>query len=149
MALTVKSNAAATYALNQLGRNDSELAKQLQKVSSGMRINGAEDDASGYAISVRLRTLEGAYGQDIQNAKTGANLVAVAEGGIQSVVDNLRTMKEMMLNARNDTNTDADRATMQKEFEKRLETITDIAAETNYNGRLLLNGDYGERQRQP
>ena len=142
VAMTVRNNAAAMYALNQLGRNDSDLTKQLKKVSSGMRINSAADDASGYAISVRLRSLEGAYGQDIQNAQTGANLVAVAEGGIQSVVDNLRTMKEMMLNARNDTNTDADRATIQKELEKRLQTITDIAAETNYNGRLLLNGDY-------
>lgn len=142
VAMTVRNNAAAMYALNQLGRNDSDLTKQLKKVSSGMRINSAADDASGYAISVRLRSLEGAYGQDIQNAQTGANLVAVAEGGIQSVVDNLRTMKEMMLNARNDTNTDADRATIQKELDKRLETITDIAAETDYNGRLLLNGDY-------
>lgn len=142
MAMTVRNNVAAMYALNQLGRNDSDLTKQLKKVSSGMRINSAADDASGYAISVRLRSLEGAYGQDIQNAQTGANLVAVAEGGIQSVVDNLRTMKEMMLNARNDTNTDADRATIQKEFDKRLETITDIAAETNYNGKLLLNGQY-------
>ena len=142
MTMTVKNNAAVMYALNQLGRNDSDLAKQLKKVASGMRINGAADDASGYAISMRLRSLEGAYGQDIQNAQTGANLVAVAEGGIQSVVDNLRTMKEMMLNARNDTNTDVDRETIQKEFEKRIETITDIAAETNYNGKLLLNGQY-------
>lgn len=57
-------------------------------------------------------------------------------------MDNLRVMKEMLLNSMNDHNSDIDRATIQKEFEKRFETIADIASETNYNGRNLLNGDY-------
>ena len=71
---------------------------------------------------------------------------AFPEGGIQEIVNNLRTMKEMAINAANDHNTDLDRGTIEKEFASRKQTITDIAASTNYNGKLLLTGDYAEYQ---
>lgn len=134
-------------ALGQMKKNDSDLSKQLKKVASGMRINSAGDDASGYSISERMRTMIRALGQDIQNVKTGINLVAVAEGGIQEIINNLRSMKEMAINSANDHNTDLDRAILEKDFRSRMETITDITASTNYNGRLLLTGDYAQYQR--
>lgn len=97
---------------------------------------------SQFAISRRLEIEERGLGQDIQNVKTGGDLLAVAEGGIREVVENLRDMKQLAINAANDTNTDADRATIEKEFAHRQETIKEIAATTNYNGKLLLTGDY-------
>ena len=140
--MVVKNNLSANNTLNTLNANNSELAKSLKKVSSGMRITGAGDDSSGYAIGKNMEVMVRALGQDVQNVKTGNNLIAVAEGGIQSVLDNLRTMKEMLLNSMNDHNSDLDRDTLNKEYSKRMETITDIAADTDYNGRRLLNGQY-------
>ncbi len=142
MAMTIRNDSGSMMALGQLKKNDSSLEKQLKKVSSGMRTNSAGDDASGYSISERMRTLIRALGQDIQNTKNGKDLVAAAEGGIQEIINNLRSMKEMAINSANDHNTDLDRETLEKEFASRKETIADIAGTTNYNGRLLLTGDY-------
>ena len=142
MAMTIRNDSGSMMALGQLKKNDSSLEKQLKKVSSGMRTNSAGDDASGYSISERMRTMIRALGQDIQNTKNGKDLVAVAEGGMKEILNNLREMKAMAINSANDHNTDFDRETLEKEFASRKETITDIAASTNYNGRLLLTGDY-------
>ena len=144
MAMVIENNLAAQMTLGEMNKNNNKLGKQLKKVSSGMRINGAGDDASGYAIGKRMEVMKRALGQDIQNSQTGRNLVRVAEGGIQEIINNMRSMKELALNSANDTNTDLDRATIEKEFSSRMVTIRDIATETNYNGKLLLNGDYRE-----
>lgn len=142
MAMVVKNNLSALNTLNTLNVNNSELAKSLKKVSSGMRITGAGDDASGYAIGKGMEVMVRALGQDIENTQTGKNLIATAEKGMQEIVSNIRSMKELVLNAMNDHNSDVDRETLQKEYLGRMETITNIAASTEYNGRLLLNGDY-------
>ena len=144
MAMVLNHDMSAVKTLNTLKKNDSELAKALKKASSGMKINGASDGASEYAIGSKMDVMIRSLDQDRVNAETGRNLVAVAEGGIQEIINNIRSMKEMAINAANDTNTDIDRATIQKEFSSRMHTISDIAAETNYNGRYLLNGDYYE-----
>lgn len=146
MAMTIMHNSSSMMALGQARKNDTDLGKQLKKVSSGMRINSAGDDSSGYAISERMRTMIRALGQDIQNTKNGGDLVAIAEGGIQEIINNLRSMKAMAINSANDHNTDADRQTIEKEFDSRKQTILDIAATTNYNGKLLLTGIYAEKQ---
>ena len=141
--MIIKSNMDAIRSRNQLRANDKQLAKDLKKISSGQKINSAEDGASEYSIGKKMDVMIRSLDQDIDNSKTGRNLVATAEGGIQEIVNNLRDMKAMAINSANDHNTDADRATLEKEFSSRMGTITDIAATTNYNGRLLLNGDYG------
>ena len=144
MAMTIMHNTGSMLALGQTKKNDTNLSKQLKKVSSGMRINSAGDDAAGYSISEKMRTMIRSLGQDIQNAQTGNNLVAVAEGGIQEIVNNLRSMKQLAINSANDHNTDSDRQIIEKEFASRKQTIHEIAATTNYNGRLLLTGTYAE-----
>lgn len=141
--MIIKSNMDAIRSRNQLQANDKQLAKDLKKISSGQKINSAEDGASEYSIGKKMDVMIRSLDQDIDNSKTGRNLVATAEGGIQEIVNNLRDMKAMAINSANDHNTDADRATLEKEFSSRMGTITDIAATTNYNGRLLLNGDFG------
>ena len=144
MAMVIKNNSAAQLALGELNKNNNKLSKSLQKVSSGMKLDGAEDGASEYAISEKMRVRLRGLNQDIVNAQTGSNLVRVAEGGIQDIIDNLRDMKAMAIKAANDHNTDADRATIQKEFEQRKAEIDDIASTTNYNGKILLDGRYEE-----
>lgn len=141
--MQIMNSGMTMMALGELKKNDTSLGKQLKKVASGMRVNGAGDGASEYAISERMRVQLRALGQDIVNAQTGKALVKTAMGGVENIQDNLREMKAMAINAANDHNTDADRATLQKEFSQRMEQIDDIAATTNYNGKLLLDGHYG------
>lgn len=133
-------------ALSVIQTNNRARNKTLRHVASGVRLNSAGDDASAYAISERMRVQLRSLDQDEQNVKNGRDLLAVADGGIQNIISQLRTMKELALNAANDHNTDADRATLQKEFEARREGIDEIAAETNYNGKLLLDGNYGRKK---
>lgn len=139
MAMVVKNNLSAKNTLNQLNKNDKAMAKDLKKLASGMKINSAADDASGYAISdrmdVQLRSLE----QDNQNAQNGSALLRTAEGAVSSTVDILRTLKEKVINAANDTNTDADRATIQKELDQSVDQLEDNAAVT-YNGKRIIDG---------
>ncbi|MBR3623730.1 MAG: flagellinolysin [Selenomonadaceae bacterium] len=138
MSLTVKNNMPALCINNQLDKNSNTLSKNLNKVASGLRITGAGDDASGYAISENMRVQIRALDQDVRNAQNGQSLLRTAEGAVQSIVDILRTLKERAINAANDTNTDADRAIIQKEVNAFIEQIDDNAHVT-YNGKYLLN----------
>jgi len=141
--MQIMNSGATMAALGELKKNDTTLGKELKKVASGMKIGGAGDGASEYAISEKMRVRLRSLGQDIENAQTGKALVKTAMGGLENIQDNLREMKAMAINAANDHNTDADRATLQKEFSQRMEQIDDIAATTNYNGKILLDERYG------
>ena len=115
--MVVKNNMSAINTLNTLNKNHSALAKSLQKVSSGMRINSAADDASGYAISERMRVQIRSLDQDNRNTQNGNSMMKVAEGAVSSTVEILKTLKEKVINAANDTNTDSDRQQIQKELD--------------------------------
>ena len=139
MALVVKNNMSAKNTLNQLNKNEKALSKDLKKVASGMKINSAADDASGLSIAekmdVNLRSLE----QDNQNVQNGSSMLKVADGAMTSTVDILKTMKEKVINAANDTNSDADRAIIQKEIDQAIDQIDDNA-NVMYNGKIMLDG---------
>ena len=139
MAMVVKNNMSAVNTLNILNRNQSALAKSLQKVSSGMKINDAGDDASGYAISERMRVQIRSLDQDKQNTQNGNSMMKTAEGAVASTVEILKTLKEKAINAANDTNTDEDRRTIQKEINQMVDQIDDNALAT-YNGKYLVDG---------
>lgn len=143
MTMVVSHNSSAQMALGELQKNNNKLSKASRQAASGVKIGGAGDGASEYSISEKMRVQIRGLEQDIANAQTGTNLIKTAEGGIQDIIDNLRSLKELALNAANDHNTDLDRETIQKEVNSRLATIDDIASTTSYNGKLLLNGDYG------
>ena len=119
--MVVRNNLSAINTLNMLNRNHSALAKSIQTVSSGMRIYGAKDDASGYAISERMRVQIRSLNQDNNNTQNGHSMMKVAEGAVQSTVDILKTLKEKVINAANDTNTDADRQQIQKELNQSID----------------------------
>ena len=139
MVMLAKNNMPAVKTLNILDKNSKALAKSLAKVSSGMKINGAADDASGYAISERMQVQVRGLEQDVQNAQNANSLLRVAEGAVSSTVEILKTLKEKAINAANDTNTDLDRQTIQKEVEQSIDQINDNALVT-YNGKYLLDG---------
>ena len=139
MAMVVKNNMSAVSTLNTLNKNSAALAKSLQKVSSGMKINSAADDASGYAISERMRVQIRGLDQANQNTQNGTSMMKVAEGAVSSTVDILKTLKEKAINAANDTNTDSDRQTIQKELNQSIDQIDDNANVT-YNGKYLVDG---------
>ncbi len=144
MALVVKNNMMAVNTLNTLNKNQSALSTSLKQVSSGMKINGAVDDASGYAISERMRVQIRSLDQDNQNTQNGNSMMKVAEGAVSSTVDILKTLKEKVINAANDTNTDDDRATIQKELNQSIDQINDNANIT-FNGKYLVDGTHNQK----
>lgn len=139
MAMVIKNNMAAQLALGELNKNNNKLSKSLKKVSSGMKINGAGDDASGYSISERMRVQKRGLDQDDTNAQNASSLLKTADGAISSSIDILKTMKEKAINAANDTNTDADRATIQKEMDQAIDQLDDNANLT-FNNKRLFDG---------
>ena len=139
MAMVVKNNMTAVNTLNILNKNSSALSKSLQKVSSGMKINSAADDASGYAISERMRVQIRSLDQANQNTQNASSMMKVAEGGVSSTEEILKTLKEKAVNAANDSNTDSDRQTIQKELDQSIDQINDNANVT-FNGKYLVDG---------
>ena len=143
MAMIVKNNMQALNTLNTLNSNTNALTSSLKKVSSGMKINSAQDDASGYAISERMRVQIRSLDQAKANTNSGNSLLKVAEGAVSSTVEILKTLKEKVINAANDTNTDEDRATIQKELNQSIDQINDNASVT-FNGKFLVDGTHNK-----
>ena len=143
--MTVRNNRAAAKSLGELNKNRKALSKALAKVATGQKYNNAGDGASEYSISEKMRAQIRALGQDLQNTQNGSSLLKIAEGGVQNIIDELRTMREKALDAANDHNTDSDRATLQKEYKQRYQNIEDLVNTTAYNGKLILNGDYRKK----
>lgn len=141
MAMVIKNNKDSLNTVNTLNKNNKAKAKSMEKLSSGMRINSAADDASGLSISERMRTQIRSLEQDNANTQNGNSMMKVAEGAVASTVDILKTLKEKLINAANDTNTDADRLTIQREFNQMVDQIDDNATVT-YNGKILLDGSH-------
>lgn len=144
MAMVVKNNMSALNALNTLNGNTNALAKSLKKVSSGMKITSAQDDASGYAISERMRVNIRGLDQANQNAQNGNSLLKVAEGSVSNTIEILRTLKQKAINAATDTNTDSDRAVIQKELDQSIDQINDNANVT-FNGKYLVDGSHNNK----
>ena len=142
--LVVKNNMQAANTLNTLNKNEKDRAKSLAQVSSGMKITSAGDDPSGMSISERMRVQIRALDQDNQNTQNGNSMMKVAEGAVASTVEILRTLKEKCINAANDTNTDDDRATIQKEMDAMVDQINDNA-NIQYNGKILMSGTYNNQ----
>ncbi len=139
MAMVVKNNLGAVRTTNTLNKNSKAQSKSLAKTSSGMKINSADDDASGYSISERMRVRIRALDQANQNAQNDAALMKTAGGAVDNTVEILRALKEKAINAANDSNTDEDRATIQKEVDQFIDQIDDNAL-VQFNGKYLING---------
>ena len=139
--MVITNNVSANMILGNLNKNIKGKSKATGQLSLAEKISSAGDDASTYAISEKMRVSIRALNQADANVQNGASMLRVAEGAIQSQINLLRTVKERVINAHNDTNTDADRLIIQKEISQYYDEINDIAAETTFNGRHLLLGN--------
>lgn len=144
MGMVVRSNIMALNANRQLGMNNSQVSKSLEKLSSGYKINRAGDDASGLAISEKMKAQIKGLDTASANSQDGISLVQTAEGALTEVHDMLNRMVELTGKAANGTiDNETDRAALQKEMDALLDEIDRIADSTDFNGIKLLNGAMG------
>jgi len=138
--LRINTNIQALNAQRNLGINTGMLNKSLERLSSGMRINRAADDAAGLAISETLRAQITGMNQAVANSQDGINLIQTAEGGLNETTNILQRIRELAVQAANDTYTQGDRQKIQTEVDQLKEELTRIASTTQFNGRNLLDG---------
>jgi flagellin len=146
MSQVINTNVLSLTAQRNLQTSQSQLATSLQRLSSGLRINSAKDDAAGLAISERFTTQIRGLGQAIRNANDGISLSQTGEAALATVTDNLQRIRELAVQSVNATNSNADRATLDQEVQQRLEEIGRIANQTSFNGRNVLDGSFGSAQ---
>jgi flagellin len=136
--MIINHNISSMNALRNLNINSSAMSKTMEKLSSGYRINRAADDAAGLAISEKMRAQISGLRQAQRNAQDGISLIQTAEGALNEVHSMLRRIRDLALQAANDTNTDADKAEIQKEVEQLIAEISGIAMRTEFNTKKLL-----------
>ncbi|WP_027356849.1 flagellin N-terminal helical domain-containing protein [Desulfofundulus thermocisternus] len=139
--MRINHNISALNAYRQLYHNNNITAKSLEKLSSGLRINRAGDDAAGLAISEKMRAQIRGLDMAVKNAQDGISLIQTAEGALNETHSILQRMRELAVQAASDTNTNTDRAELQKEIEQLITEIDRIANTTEFNTKKLLNGD--------
>ena len=132
-------NSSAMMALGELKKNDKSLSKQQKKVGTGMKIVGAGDGASEYAISEKMRLNIRALDQATTNVRTGKNMLMLASKAIDEQVSLMQQVAGRTMQASDDTYTDKDRTTLNKEISQLLDQTDDIATQTTYNGIHLLD----------
>ncbi|MFJ2490893.1 flagellin domain-containing protein [Pseudomonas sp. B21128] len=143
MALTVNTNTTSLNVQKNLNRASDALSTSMQRLSSGLKINSAKDDAAGLQISTRMQSQIRGGNQAIQNANDGISVAQTAEGALQATTDILQRMRELAVKARTGTNGTADQKATNKEFADMSDEISRIAASTNLNGKNLLDGSAG------
>ncbi len=142
MALVINTNVASLNAQRNLNKSQDSLAVSLQRLSSGMRINSAKDDAAGLAISERFTAQIRGLNQGVRNANDGISLAQTAEGALGEVTNNLQRIRELAVQSANATNSSSDRLAMQQEVEQLANEIDRVASQTNFNGVNLLDGSF-------
>ncbi len=140
MALRVNTNVTALNAHKNLAINDDRLSGSIEKISSGLRINRAADDAAGLTISEKLRTQVRGINRALMNTQDGISLIQTAEGALNEIHSMLQRMRELALQSSNDTLTTTDRLEIQKEIMQLKEDINRISNGTEFNTRKLLDG---------
>ena len=138
----LQSNPTSTFAYSQLNKTQALLNKNIQRLSSGMRINSAADDTAGSAMATRMTNQIRGMHQANRNSRDANNLLATAEAGLNNISDLLAQMRELAVQAATDTLNDTDRASIDLEFQALKNELTRIASVTEHNGMNVLNGTY-------
>ncbi|MGE5589025.1 MAG: flagellin [Bacillota bacterium] len=141
--MRINNNISALNAWRNLTMTDGSIGKSLEKLSSGLRINRAADDAAGLAISEKMRAQIKGLNQAVRNAQDGISLIQTAEGALTETHSILQRMRELAVQASNDTLTTEDRETIQKEVDQLVQEVNRISDTTEFNTRKLLNGAAG------
>ena len=142
--MIINTNMASLNTVRQLGVNEKATQGSLAKLSSGLKINTAADDAAGLAISEKMRGQISGLNTASSNAQNGISLVSTAEGALNETTAILQRMRELAVSAGNDTNTAADRTAMQTETNALLSAVNDIGTNTQFNTKNLLDGSMGK-----
>ncbi|NYR11856.1 flagellin [Pseudoalteromonas sp. MIP2626] len=145
MAISVNTNVSSLNAQRNLSKSGQGLATSMERLSSGMRINSAKDDAAGLQISNRLTSQINGLGVAQRNANDGISMAQTAEGAMQESTSILQRMRELALQSANGSNSSDDRGSLQKEVSALQEELTRISKTTSFGGQQLLNGDFGTR----
>jgi flagellin len=140
MALTVNTNLSAMQAYQNLNKTSIEMASSMAKLSSGLRINTAADDAAGLSISEGLKSQVNGYGVAARNAQDGINVIQTADGAMGEVTSILQRMRDLAVQGANDSNNTASRGSIQKEADALSKELYRITNGTNFNGNNLLKG---------
>ena len=143
--VAINTNIASLLAQNNTRQVNNELEKAMERLSSGLRINSAGDDAAGLAISSRMEAQVRGLQAAIKNANDGISVTQVAEGAMEEVGNILQRMRELAVQAANDSNSDADRSYLQAEVSQLAEEITRISETTQFNGQNILDGSYTDK----
>ncbi|MGI6383446.1 MAG: flagellin [Tissierellaceae bacterium] len=143
--MRINQNISAMNTYSRLTAANNAKTNSLAKLSSGLRINKAGDDAAGLAISEKMRGQVGGLKQAIRNAQDGISLIQTAEGALNETHSILNRMRELAVQAANGTNTDDDRGEIQKEINQLVEEISRIADTTQFNNQNLLDGEFATR----
>jgi flagellin len=141
MAQTINTNVASLNAQRNLSASQSSLSTSMQRLSSGLRINSAKDDAAGLAIAERMNAQVRGMNVAIRNANDGISLAQTAEGALSKVGDALQRMRELAVQSRNSTNSSSDKDSLNKEFAELQSEITRVLGGTTFNGKNMLGAD--------
>ena len=143
MPQTINTNLISLNAQRALNASQGSLATSMQRLSSGLRVNSAKDDAAGLAIAERMNTQIRGMNVAARNANDGISLAQTAEGAIGKLADMLQRMRELAVQSKNATNTTDDRAALDAEFQQLAQEIDRSIDATGFNGRKILAGDAG------
>jgi flagellin len=145
MALFINTNVASLGAQRSLATSGAELKTAMERLSSGKKINSAADDAAGFAIAERMTAQIRGLNMATKNANDGLSMLGVIENATNDVTDMLHRMRELAIQATNDTNGTEDRAFLQKEVAELIKEIDRVATQTQYNGQTVLDGTFSSK----
>ena len=143
MAQTINTNVASLNAQRNLNRSQGLLNQSLERLSTGLRINSAKDDAAGLAISERFTTQIRGLNQAVRNASDGISLAQTAESALAELTNNLQRIRELAVQSANASNSASDREALDAEVQQRIAEVDRIAKQTNFNGVKVLDGSFG------
>jgi flagellin len=143
MPAIINTNITSLNAQRNAAMSQAALSTSVQRLSSGLRVNSAKDDAAGLAISERMNAQARGMAVAIRNANDGISLAQVSEGALTKVGDSLQRMRELAIQARNATNTTADKASLDKEYQQLGAEIGRVLGGTTFNGKAIIGADAG------
>ncbi|MGI9263255.1 MAG: flagellin [Woeseiaceae bacterium] len=143
MAQSINTNVASLNAQRNLNRSQGLLNQSLERLSTGLRINSAKDDAAGLAISERFTTQIRGLNQAVRNASDGISLAQTTESALGELTNNLQRIRELAIQSVNATNSASDRTALNLEVQERIAEVDRIAKQTNFNGVKVLDGSFG------
>ena len=142
MGLFINTNQSALNAQRKLTSSSNALGRSFERLSSGLRINGARDDAAGLSITNRMTAQIRGLNMAVRNSNDGISLAQTAEGALNETTNILQRMRELAVQSANDINNAADRASLQAEVKQLKDELERIATTTNFNGNNLLDGTF-------